>query len=151
MSKISFNQLGKEVKLMRANYGAPESFMLKERVKTSDMSGKKITLDNIVVSNQVKMDKNREGKYVPVKTADGSKDIYQALAYVGFDGDKYFVTKSQLLIRQLERLTGETLVFYEPKETEIQQVKGTTIIVSSEKVKYADGKDYEQIIFDDAE
>ena len=151
MSNISFNQLGKEVKLMRANYGAPESFMLKEKVKTSDMSKQKIVLDTIIVVNQVKQEKNKEGKYVNVKSKDGTMDIYQTLAYVGFDGDKYFVTKSQLLIRQLERLTGQKLVHYEPKEIEIQQIKGTTVIVGSESVRYGDGQNYNQIIFEDAE
>ena len=145
------NQLAKEVMLIRKNYGAPEQFALKERVKTRDMNNKIITVDCIVVSNQVQKKKNDNGEYETVMTKDGSKPIYQPVVYIGFDKDKYFVTKSQLLVRQLERLTDKTLVYYDAKDIVIDELNNSKIKVSSDKVRYGDGEEYEQIIFNDAE
>ena len=151
MAKAMFNQAKNEVKLIRRNYGAPKEFELMERVKTRDMNGKTITIDNLIVSNQIKKQKNDKGEYETVMTKDGSKPIYQPLVYVAFEDGKYFVTKSQMLIKQLERLTNKTLVYYEPKDVKVDDVIGCTVVISGESVKYADGKDYEQIVFNDAE
>ena len=151
MAKTMFNQAVKEVKLIRLNYGAPKEFELRERVKTRDMNGKTITIDNLIVSNQIKKTKNEKGEYVTVMTKDGSKPIYQPLVYVGFDDTKYFVTKSQMLIRQLERLSNKTLVYYEEKDVKVDAVIGCKVLISGESVKYADGDYYEQIVFNDAE
>lgn len=151
MAKAKFNQAVTEVKLIRLNYGAPKEFELRERVKTRDMNGKTITIDNLIVSNQIKKVKNDKGEYETVMTKDGTKPIYQPFVYVGFGKDKYFVTKSQMLIRQLERMTDKQLVYYELKDVKVDDVIGCTVVISGESVKYADGKDYEQIVFNDAE
>ena len=151
MAKAKFNQAVTEVKLIRLNYGAPKEFELRERVKTRDMNGKTITIDNLIVSNQIKKVKNDKGEYETVMTKDGTKPIYQPFVYVGFGKDKYFVTKSQMLFRQLERMTDKQLVYYELKDVKVDDVIGCTVVISGESVKYADGKDYEQIVFNDAE
>ena len=143
----SFNQLARDVLTKRKNYGAPESMQLREPVKTQDMTNKIITIDEIVVSNKVK--KDDDGNIIMTK--DGQKEIYQPFVYVAFDGDKYFSTKSQLLIDQLTALSGQELVFYEKKEVSVNKVKGLKATVSTEKVKYRDGKYYDQVILKDAE
>lgn len=151
MANTMFNQARNEVKLIRLNYGAPKEFELMERVKTRDMNGKVITIENLIVSNQIKKVKNNDGEYVTVMTKDGSKPIYQPLVYVAFDNGKYFVTKSQYLINQLVRLTNKTLVYYEPKDVKVDDVIGCKVKISGESVKYKDGKEYDQIVFEDAE
>ena len=143
----SFNQLAKDVLTMRKNYGAPESMKLREPIKTQDMINKSITIDEIIIMNKVK--KDDDGNIIMTK--DGQKEIYQPFVYVAFDGDKYFSTKSQLLIDQLVALSGQELVFYEKKDVSVNKVKGLKAKIITEKVKYRDGKYYDQVLFDDAE
>lgn len=143
----SFNQLAKDVLTARKNFGAPESMKLREPVKTNDMTNKVITIDEIIVSNKVK--KDDDGNVIMTK--DGQREIYQPFVYVAFDGDKYFSTKSQLLIDQLVALSKQELVFYEKKEVPVKSVSGLKVTISTEKVRYRDGKMYDQVIFKDAE
>lgn len=143
----SFNQLATDVLNMRKNFGAPESMKLLIRVPIDEVVNKTITIDEIVVSNKVKKDDNGN----IVMTKDGQKEIYQPFVYVAFDDGKYFSTKSQLLIDQLETLTGQELTVYEKKEIPVNKVKGLKVKVSTEKVKYRDGKMYDQYLFLDAE
>lgn len=143
----SMSQLAHDVMTARKNFGAPESMKLREPVKTTDMYGKTIIIDEIVVMNKVK--KDDQGNVIMTK--DGQKEIYQPFVYVAFDGDKYFSTKSSILIEQLEALSGIDLVYYEKKEVIVPEVKGLKALISTEKVKYRDGKLYDQCIFKDAE
>lgn len=143
----SFNQLATDVMNMRKNFGAPESMKLLIRVPIDEVVNKTITIDEIIVSNKVK--KDDDGNVI--KTKDGQKEIYQPFVYVAFDDGKYFSTKSQLLIDQLVTLTGQELVVYEKKEIPVNKVKGLKVKVSTEKVKYRDGKMYDQYLFLDAD
>jgi hypothetical protein len=143
----SFSLAARDVMTMRKNFGAPESMKLLEPVKTQDMTGKTITIDEIIVSNKVKKDENGN----VIMTKDGQKEIYQPFVYVAFDNGFYFSTKSQLLIDQLKTITGQELVFYEKKEVPVNIKKGTKAKISTEKVKYRDGKMYDQVVFTDAE
>lgn len=140
-------EVAKNVMRARMNYGAPESMKLRESTKVSDVTGKTITIDEIVVSNKVKKDKDGN----VVKTKDGEKEIYQPYIYVAYDGDFYFSTASQILLEQLEALSGQELRAYEKLEVKVKKVDGLKVLVSSEKVKYRDGKFYDQAIFNDAE
>ena len=145
----SFNQIGEVVKLARMNYGAPDSMKERTPVKTTDMINKTIVIDEIVVMNKLKRDENGQ----PVKSKkDPTKDIYQPVVYIAFDGDKYFATKSGFLIDQLKEITSEQLVyFYEKQNITIPDVNGVKVKITQEKVKYRDGKLYDQIKFVDAE
>ena len=143
----SFNQLATDVMNMRKNFGAPESMKLLKRIPVEELVGKTITIDEIIVSNKVKKDDNGN----VIMTKDGQKEIYQPFVYVAFDDGSYFSTKSQLLVDQLETLTGQELAVFEKKEIPVNKVKGTKVKVSTEKVKYRDGKMYDQYLFLDAE
>ena len=142
----NFDNLAHEVVTARKNWGAPESMKLKESVSTKDIAGKTVVIDEVVVVNKKKYDK--ETKTI-VKTKDG-KDIYQPIVYVAFDGDKFFATKSAILVEQLERFAKQKLTAYEEKDFLVADLKGITVKISSEKVKYRDGKEYDQIILADA-
>lgn len=142
----NFDNLAHEVVTARKNWGAPESMKLKESVSTKDIAGKTVVIDEVVVVNKKKYDK--ETKTI-VKTKDG-KDIYQPIVYVAFDGDKFFATKSAILVEQLERFAKQKLTTYEEKDFLVADLKGITVKISSEKVKYRDGKEYDQIILADA-
>lgn len=131
----------------RNNYGAPDSFKNKTRVKSEDMSGQTITIDEVVILTKVKRDDNGE----IVKSKDGTKDIYQPYAYIAYDGDKYFSTKSALMIEQFVAISGIEIPRYEKAELNVKGVKGVTAKVSEEKVKYADGKMYSQPVLISAE
>ena len=132
---------------MRKNFGAPESMKLLKRIPVEELVGKTITIDEIIVSNKVKKDDNGN----VIMTKDGQKEIYQPFVYVAFDDGSYFSTKSQLLVDQLETLTGQELAVFEKKEIPVNKVKGTKVKVSTEKVKYRDGKMYDQYLFLDAD
>ena len=143
----SFDNLAKEVVTARKNWGAPESMKLKDSVSTREWSGKTITIDEVIVRNRKKYDK--ETKQI-VKTKDG-KDMYQPIVYVAFDGDKFFASKSAILVEQMERFTDRKLTAYEEKDFEVADLKGVTVKLGNEKVKYRDGKEYDQLIFVDSE
>lgn len=143
--KKGFSAIAKDVMTARKNFGAPDSMKLKDSIESKDMVGKTITIDEIIVINRVKVDK--ETKEI-IKTKKG-EDVYQAVAYVAFDGDKFFATKSAILIEQLASFCGYELVFNEKKDIVVDGVKGMTVTVSEDKVKYRDGKMYPNIIFTD--
>ena len=143
----NFSDLAHDVITARKNWGAPESMKLKESVSTKDISGKTIVIDEVIVMNKKKYDKEKKDY---VKTKDG-KDIYQPVTYVAFDGDKFFATKSALLVEQLERFTGKKLTAYEDKDFIIDNIKGMSVKIGGENTKYRDGKEYEQVIFLDSE
>lgn len=148
---IDFDKAITEVKTIRLNYGAPDEFKLKTRSKVSDLYNHEITIDKIIVVNHVKTQKNKEtGEYEDVKTKDGSRFIYQATAFVAYDSNKYFASNSQMMIRQIERLTNTELVFYEEKTIEVPNIKDVKVKIVSEKVKYKDGDSYDQPIFANA-
>lgn len=125
----------------RNNYGAPDSFKDKVRVKGEDMDGKVITIDEVVIMTKAKKDKDT-GEYI--KSKDGTKIIHQPYAYIAFDGDKYFSTKSALMIEQFQAISDIEIPRYEKAEIPVKGVKGITSKVVTEKVKYADGKMYPQ-------
>lgn len=143
----SFSKLAHDVVIERKNWGAPESMKLRESVSTRGLTGNTITIDSVVVMNKKKYDK--ETKEV-VKTKDGN-DMYQPIVYVAFDKDKFFVSKSAILVEQLEKFTGKKLTAYEQKDFVIDDIEGLTVKIGAEKVKYRDGKEYDQLIFVDAE
>ena len=143
MAERSFSAIAKDVMTARKNYGAPDSMKLKDSVESKNMVGKTITIDEIIVINRVKVDKDTKEI---IKNKKG-EDIYQAIAYVAFDGDKFFATKSAILIEQLADYCGYELVFNEKKDVSVDGVKGQTVTVSQDKVKYRDGKMYDNIIF----
>lgn len=143
----SFDKLAHDVVTARKNWGAPESMKLKESVSTKTLPGVKITIDEVIVMNKKKYDK--ETKKV-VLTKDG-KEMYQPVVYVAFDGDKFFVSKSAILVEQLEKFSGKKLTAYELKDFKVDEIKGMTVKISAEKTKYRDGKEYDQLIFADAE
>ena len=125
----------------RNNYGAPDSFKNKVRVKSEDMDGMVITIDEVIIMTKAKKDKDT-GEYV--KSKDGTKIIHQPYAYVAFNGDKYFSTKSALMIEQFQAISDIEIPRYERAEIPVKGVKGITAKVGSEKVKYADDKMYSQ-------
>lgn len=142
-----WNVLAHEVTTARKNWGAPESMKLKDSVSTRDITGKTITIDEVVVMNKKKFDK--ETKTI-VKTKDGN-EMFQPIVYVAFGGDKFFATKSAILVEQLERFAKSKLTAYEEKDFVVPNVKGMTVKIGAEKVKYRDGKEYDQLIFVDDE
>jgi hypothetical protein len=132
---------------MRKNFGAPESMKLKEPVKVADLMNQNITIDEVIVSNKVKKDENGN----PIMTKDGQKEIYQPYVYVAFDEKFYFSTASQLMLEQFEALSKTELRKYEKSEVPVKGVQGMKAKVSSEKVKYRDGKMYDQAVLVDPE
>lgn len=145
MSEKGFSAIAKDVMTARKNFGAPDSMKLKDAIDSKEMVGKTITIDEIVVINRVKVD--NDTKEV-IKTKKGD-DVYQAIAYVAFDGDKFFATKSAILIEQLSSFCGYQLTFNEKKDIAVDGVKGMTVTIAEDKVKYRDGKMYNNIIFND--
>jgi len=143
----SFDKLAHEVVTARKNWGAPDSMKLKESISTKTLDGKTITIDSVVVMNKKKYD----SKTKQIVTTKDGKTIYQPLVYVAFDKDKFFVTKSAILVEQLERFTGKKLVAYEEKDFVISEMEGLTVKIGKEKVKYKDGDYYDQLIFTDSE
>ena len=143
----NFNELAHNVVTARKNWGAPEDFKLRECVPKKEYEGKTITIDSVVVMNKLKRDK--ETKEI-VKTKDG-KDMYEPIVYVAYGGDKFLVSKSAILVEQLERFSGKKLVAYEKKDFVVGELEGVTVKLTNEKVKYRDGKEYDQLIFADAE
>ena len=135
------------VMTMRKNFGAPDSMKLREPVKVSDLTGSVITIDEVIVSNKVKKDKDGN----VIHTKDGQKEIYQPYVYVAFDGNKYFSTASQLMLEQFESIARTQLRAYEKSEIPVKGVKGLVVKVATEKVKYRDGKLYDQAVLVDAE
>ena len=132
---------------MRKNFGAPESMKLREPVKVTELTGQVITIDEVIVSNKVKKDKDGN----VVMTKDGQKEIYQPFVYVAYNDNFYFSTASQLMLEQFEAIAKTQLRAYEKSEIPVKGVKGMTVKVSSEKVKYRDGKMYDQAVLVDAE
>jgi len=145
MSEKKFSAIAKDVMTARKNFGAPDSMKLKDAIDSKEMVGKIITIDEIIVINRVKIDKDTKEI---IKTKKG-EDVYQAIAYVAFDGDKFFATKSAILIEQLASFCGYQLTCNEKKDIAVDGVKGMTVTIAEDKVKYRDGKMYNNIIFND--
>lgn len=143
----SFNKLAHEVATARKNWGAPEDMKLRDSVSTKTLAGNVITIDSVVVMNKKKYDKKTKDI---VKTKDG-KIMYQPVVYVAYGGDKFFVSKSAILVEQLERFSGKKLTAYEEKDFVVDAIAGLTVKIGAEKVKYKDGNEYDQLIFVDAE
>lgn len=140
-----FSEIAKNVMTARKNYGAPEAFKLKESVESKNMTGKTITIDGCIVVSKIKY--NPETKE-PIMSKTG-EPIYQSVAYIAFDGDKFFATKSTPLIEQLESFSGIKLIVKEKAEIEVPKIAGLKATVSTVKVRYADGKDYDLPILND--
>ncbi len=141
-----FDEVAKNVMTKRKNYGAPESMMLREMVASRDYVGKTITIDSIIVRNKKKVDKDTKEV---LKTKSGA-DIYQTVVYIAFDGNKFMPTKSALIIEQLKEITGTEICFREVKDVVIDNLNGQKTKIGTDKVRYADKKDYDNIIFRDA-
>ena len=144
-NNMTFSDIAKNVIRARENFSAPEAFKLRERADTSTMAGKKITIDEIYVVSKVKYDSETKE---PILKKDGTP-VFQQYVYVGFDKDKFFQTKSMILLEQLEMLYGQTLKVNEVKEIKVNIPENTPVVVGTEKVRYADKKLYDQIIFKD--
>ncbi len=147
----NFSNLAHEVVTARKNWGAPKSMQLKTSISTREIAGKNITIDEVVVVNKKKVDKESK---TPIMTKDG-KQIYQPVVYVAFDKDYFFASKSAILVEQFERYTGNKLAVYEEKDFNVTTMKpdlvGAVLKVGTEKVKYRDGKEYDQLILLDTE
>lgn len=145
---IDFNQSAKNVMLARKNYGSPKTMLHRINVSSQELVGKTITIEDIVISIKPKRDNETKE---PILNKDG-KQIYQPYAYVAYDGDKYFVSKSGILIEQIESISDTQLRgIYEQKEISIDTLNGETVSIGTEKVPYrGTGKDYDQIIFKSA-
>lgn len=143
----SMSQNLKEVMLKRKNWHAPVSMQLRERVSKDDLKDVIFTIDQIIVCNRVA--KDEDGKIIMTK--DGQKEIYQPQVYIAFDGDKYLSTKSKIMVEQLENISDQQLVFYEPKDVEVTGVKGLKVKLGNEKVPYGNGKSYDQPVLLDAD
>ena len=142
-----FSETKKNVIRARENFAAPEAYKLLQRADTREMTGKVITLDSIIVTSKVKYDtETRE----PILKKNG-EPVFQQIVFVAFDNGKYFSTKSMLLLEELEMEFGIKLKFNEVKEVTIDKVKGAKVKVATEKVRYADKKLYDQIIFEESE
>ena len=144
---ISFSKLGHDVMTERSNYGAPDSMKLKESIPSKDMEGRVITIDEVIVMNKKKYDKKKK-EYVKNKNGE---QVYQGIAYVAFDGDKFFACKSAILITQLEKFAGKKLIAYDEVDFDVPNIKGTKVKIVTEKIKYKDENMYDNIIFADAE
>lgn len=142
------SQILGQVLNVRNNYGAPDSFKNKVRVKSKDMEDRVITIDEVIIMTKAKKDKNT-GEYI--KSKDGTHIIHQPYAYVAFDGDKYFSTKSSLMIEQFQAISNIEIPRYEKAEIPVKGVKGITAKVGSEEVKYADNNTYSQPVLISAE
>lgn len=141
-----FDEIAKNVMTKRKNFGAPEDMMLKEMVESKTMNGKTITIDSIIVRNKVKKDKDT-GEVIKSKAGN---DIYQTVVYVAFDGDKFFATKSPLVIEELNEITSTKVNVMEKKDIVVDALNGKKVKVTTDKVRYADKKEYDNIIFVDA-
>lgn len=143
---MDFNGTADKVMRMRANFGAPESMKELERVSVTDLKDKVITIDEVVISASIT--KNKDTKEV-VKTKNGD-DVYTNYVYVAFDGEYYFSTKSQILLEQIESICGKELKMKEKGEIVISDLNGQKAKISTKKVRYSDGKDYDNVIFANA-
>lgn len=143
----NMSQILGQVLNARNNYGAPDSFKNKVRVKVEDIGDEVITIDEVIILTKLK--KDDDGNIV--KSKDGTKDIYQPFAYVSFNVDKYFSTKSAIMIEQFVTISGVEIPRYEKAEIPVKGVKGITAKIGSEKVKYANKQFYPQPVLVDAE
>lgn len=143
---MDFNATADKIMKMRANFGAPESMKTLERVSVNDLKDKVITIDELCIVSTIT--KNKDTKEV-VKTKDG-KDVYTNYVYVAFDKEYYFSTKSQILLEQIEDIVGKKLKMDSKGEVKVKDLAGETVRISAKKVRYSDGKDYDNVIFANA-
>lgn len=143
-----FSETANNVIKARLNFSAPESMKLKDSVKPTEMQGKTIKIDEIIVS--IKPKKDKQTKEV-VLTKKGEV-VYQPTVFVAFDGNKYFATNSRVLVEQLETISNQKINgIYETKEINVGNVNNLTCKISSTQVKYRDGNYYQQMIFVDSD
>ena len=76
--------------------------------------------------------------------------MYTNYVYVAFDKEYYFSTKSQILLEQIEDIVGKKLKMDSKGEVKVKDLAGETVKISSKKVRYSDGKDYDNVIFANA-
>ena len=143
---MDFNATADKVMKMRANLGAPDSMKTLERVSVNDLKDKVITIDEVCIVSTIT--KKKDTKEV-VKTKDG-KDVYTNYVYVAFDKEYYFSTKSQILLEQIEDIVGKKLKMDSKGEVKVKDLAGETVRISAKKVRYSDGKDYDNVIFANA-
>lgn len=143
---MDFNATADKVMRMRANFGAPDSMKELERVSVTDLKDKVITIDQVVIVSTLTKDKDTKEV---IKTKNG-EDVYTNYVYIAYDGRFYFSTKSQILLEQIERISGKELKMREKGEIAVNDLDGQKAKISSKKVRYSDGKEYENIILANA-
>lgn len=143
---MDFNSTADKVIRMRANFGSPESMKTLERVSVNDLKDKVITIDSVYIVSSVTKDKDTREV---IKTKNGD-DVYTNYVYVAYDGKFFFSTKSAILLEQIEDITGKKLKMFEKGEVAVPEFKGIKAKISSRKVRYSDGKEYDNVIFANA-
>ena len=130
----------------RKNYGVPTELKTRESVNATDLKGTPIKIDACFIVNKPKWDKVNNCELVSSK----GNVVFQTVVFIGFGATRFFATTSTLLIEQLEDITGKQLRVFETTTIEVPEVVGQDVKVSSAKVKYHDGKEYDNVIFEDA-
>lgn len=143
---MDFNATADKVMRMRANFGAPETMKDLQRVSVTDLKDKVITIDQVVVVSSLTKDKDTKEV---IKTKNG-EDVYTNYVYIAYNGDFYFSTKSQILLEQLEEISGKILKMKEKGEIAINDLDGVKAKISAKKVRYSDGKEYDNVILANA-
>lgn len=143
---MDFNATADKVMRMRANFGAPDSMKELERVSVTDLKDKVITIDQVVIVSTLTKDKDTKEV---IKTKNG-EDVYTNYVYIAYDGRFYFSTKSQILLEQIERISGKELKMREKGEIAVNDLDGQKAKISSKKVRYSDGKEYDNVILANA-
>lgn len=143
---MDFNATADKVMRMRANFGAPDSMKELERVSVTDLKDKVITIDQVVIVSTLTKDKDTKEV---IKTKNG-EDVYTNYVYIAYDGKFYFSTKSQILLEQIERISGKDLKMKEKGEIAVYDLDGQEAKISSKKVRYSDGKEYDNVILANA-
>lgn len=144
-----FSEAKNNVIKTRQNYGAPDEMKEYQNVSAIDCKGMKITITGCVVVNKPKKDKDTKDVIV----SKNGNVIYQQITYISFNDngeDKFFATSSKVLVEQLSKIEGKDLAVYEEKSFTCDKVIGQRCKIGSMKVRYRDGKDYDNLILEDA-
>ena len=138
-----FGKALKEVQKEKENAGAPATMRKLEYVEIAKVNGRGIEISECIVRQKDRY--NKDGSIMIRK--DGSK-IYKTVVFISFD-DNYTVTSSGLMVGQCGQLANIDFTSATTGEYVIP-IAGTKAIIAMEKVRYADGKDYDNAVFRDA-
>lgn len=138
-----FDNALKETMKIKENAGAPASMRSLEYVEIGKLKGKTIEITECIVEQKDRY--NKDGSLMLRK--DGSK-LYKTVVFVAF-GDKYTVTSSGLLVGQMGQIAGIDFLSTD-KGTYNIPISGVKATIEMEKVRYADGKDYDNAVMRDA-